>query len=46
LTTKDQGVISREPQKPTTPNNTTPQKGEGTITRSQIQVHILGNCFL
>jgi hypothetical protein len=45
LTTKDQGVISREPQKPTTPNNTTPQR-EGTITRSQIQVHILGNCFL
>src|SRR6476620_8527664 len=36
LTTKDQGVISREPQKP-------PQHPKA---QGQIQVHILGNCFL
>ena len=35
LTTKDQGVISREPQKPTTP-----QHPKGHQQRSQIQVHL------
>src|SRR5215207_3593721 len=42
LTTKIKNKISREPRKPTTPP--TPQKGHQQ--RSQIQVHILGNCFL
>src|SRR5690349_10329715 len=46
LTTKDQSEIFERTTKTNHTQHHQPPKGPVTITRSQIQVHILGNCFL